>query len=147
MATANCGFNGRPDSLVRYGPTISVQIGFDTEFEFSRGGHPNLPTNLLHALVDTGAMESCIDSALAIELNLPVVDRRLIAGVHGAIEVNFHLAQIHIPDLPHTIVGGFAGVHLAAGGQPHSALIGRTFLRHFTMAYDGRTGAVVLSSD
>ena len=147
MATANCGFDGRPDALVQYGPTILVQIGFDPEFGLSASRHPNLPANTFHALVDTGATESCIDSALAIELNLPVVDRRLVAGVHGANEVNVHLAQIHIPALPHTIVGMFAGVHLTAGGQPYSALIGRTFLRNFNMTYEGRTGAVVISND
>src|SRR5262245_27820099 len=36
------------------------------------------------SLVDTGAMESCIDSGLAMRLNLPIVDRRKISGVHGA---------------------------------------------------------------
>lgn len=43
--------------------------------------------------------------------------------------------------------GAFAGVDLKAGGQIHSALIGRTFLRHFKMIYDGRTGTVSLSND
>ncbi len=42
--------------------------------------------------------------------------------------------------------GLFAGVHLVAGGQSHKALIGRTFLRSFTMIYNGRTGAVTLDS-
>jgi hypothetical protein len=38
-------------------------------------------------------------------------------------------------------------VDLKAGGQIHSALIGRTFLKHFKMVYDGRTGTVTLSRD
>jgi hypothetical protein len=38
------------------------------------------------------------------------------------------------------------GVDLAAGGQIHRALIGRTFLRRFTMVYEGETGTVTLSS-
>jgi hypothetical protein len=29
----------------------------------------------------------------------------------------------------------------------HYALIGRTFLQHFTMIYEGRMGTVMLSSD
>ena len=97
--------------------------------------------------MDTGAQASCVDSALAMELGLPVVDRTQVAGIHGASEVNSHLAQIYIPDLEFTIYGQFAGVHLAAGGQTHSALLGRTFLRHFTMTYEGRTGTVTISSD
>jgi hypothetical protein len=45
------------------------------------------------------------------------------------------------------VYGLFAGVNLAAGGQPHQALIGRTFLRHFTMIYEGRTGTVTITND
>lgn len=50
-----------------------------------------------------------------------------------------------MPALDWTVHGSFAGVYLRAGGTPHYALMGRTFLRHFTMVYDGKTGAVTLS--
>ena len=108
---------------------------------------PVLPLDQLWALVDTGAMESCIDADLAMRLNLPIIDRRQISGVHGAREVNVHLAHIHISSLNFTIYGPFCAVDLAAGGQYHRALIGRTFLQNFTMMYDGRTGDVILSND
>ena len=152
MPTINAGFNrsggiSGEDALVSYGPTIYVRIGLDAEYQLGDATQPNLPSNQLPALVDTGALESCIDSTLALGLSLPVVDRRSVAGAHGAGEVNYHLAQIYIPDLDITISGLFAGVHLTAGGQRHSALIGRTFLRHFTMAYEGRTGTVTISND
>ena len=97
------------------------------------GTIPELPPDDYHALVDTGAQESCIDSSVAIAMNLPVIDRRQVAGAHGSGEVNIHLAQIYVPALNVAIFGAFAGVHLHAGGQAHSALIGRTFLRRFTM--------------
>ena len=57
-----------------------------------------------------------------------------------------HLAQVAVPALGVTIYGAFAGVHLAAGGQTHLALIGRTFLRNFRMVYEGKTGTVTLTS-
>ena len=98
------------------------------------------------ALVDTGATESCIDNLLAATLNLPIVNRRKLAGAFGAKEVNMHLAQVRILDLSFTIYGEFAGVDLIAGGQKHHALLGRTFLQKFTMHYDGQTGQVTLSS-
>ena len=60
---------------------------------------------------------------------------------------NVYLAQVHVPSLNFTMYGAFAGVELAAGGQVHGALIGRTFLQHFTMIYEGRTGTVTLSND
>lgn len=121
------------------------EFGFDPAFR--RGNVPDLAVDTLPALVDTGAFASCIDSDLARDLGLPIVNRGRVAGALGTGEVNFHLAHIYVPELSWTIGGRFAGVHLAAGGQPHVALLGRTFLRRFTMRYDGRTGSVTLADD
>ena len=135
------------DTIVRDGPTLYVEIGFDPAFEPTSATGPNLPTSQWPALVDTGALESCIDSTLAEQLGLPIVDRQLVAGAHGAAEVNFHFAQIHVPAFGYTVYGTFAGVHLARGGLKHRALLGRTFLTDFTMMYAGRAGVVTLSDD
>ena len=152
MPETKCGFDDVPggasgaDLLAIYGPTLLVDIGFDPVFKIGAGTTPTPGIKGITALVDTGAAESCIDSMLAAQLNLPIVDRRLIAGVHGSQEINMHLAQVHVPSLGFTLYGAFAGVHLFAGGQPHRALIGRTFLAHYTMVYEGRTGTVKLSA-
>lgn len=151
MARILCGFNSSPGApghvlLAMHGPTLAVQIGFDPAYNPQTPG-PALPQNLIEALVDTGAAESCIDTALAMSLNLPIVDRRTVGGVGGAHEVNMHLAHIHIPALRFTIHGLFAGVSLQAGGQRHQALIGRTFLQAFTMVYEGRSGTVIIHND
>ena len=129
---------------MHFGPTLHVEIGFDPDYRPDTGAGPDLPGNRWPALVDTGATESCIDSTLAATLNLPVFDRQHVAGVHGSGEVDMHLAQIHAPELNITVYGAFAGVHLRAGGQLHTALLGRTFLRRLTMVYEGETGAVSL---
>ena len=146
MPTVDCGFSD-PYELVVHGPTIAVAIGCDLDFQPGAGVRPNLPPDPYPALVDTGATQSCIDSALAATLNLPIIDRDEIGGVGGRTEVNVYLAQIYIPELRFTIYGGFAGVHLEASGAPFYALLGRTFLNHFSMHYDGRTGAVTISND
>lgn len=143
MPTVDCGFKNFPAALVRLGPTLGVQIGFDQNY--TPGENPNLPAKIYPALVDTGALESCIDSALAASLRLPVVDRKPVSGAHGRDDVNVHLAQIYCPALDSITYGKFCGVHLNAGGQPHSALIGRTFLQSYSMHYNGPTGSVVLS--
>jgi hypothetical protein len=152
MPSAQCGFFSVPGGasgaamLCAYGPTIFVNIGFDSGY---KGDKPSPPPvagiNGIRALVDSGAMESCIDSVLAAQLNLPIIDKRTVAGISGAQQVNVHLAQVHIPSLHFTIYGSFAGVHLAAGGQPHQALLGRTFLQSHTMVYEGETGTVTIS--
>ena len=80
-------------------------------------------------------------------LRLPVVSQRTVSGVHGEGLVNMHLAQIFVPEPDVVFSGVFVGAYLNAGGQPHSAIIGRDFLRYFHLSYDGRTGAVTLSND
>jgi len=151
MPDVSCGFDDIPGGatgaslLVGYGPTLLVDIGFDADFK-PKAGHVPVPgMKGIRALVDTGATQSCIDSLLASQLNLPIVDKQAVGGVHGRLEVNMHLAQVHIPALGFTIWGMFAGVHLAAGGQHHKALLGRTFLRNCSMTFDGITGKVTIS--
>src|SRR5690554_6543088 len=85
--------------LVFAGPTLSVDIGFDLDFKPNSGATPVPGIRGVQALVDTGASECCIDGELASRLNLPIIDRRPVAGAHGAKEVNFHLAQIYFPSL------------------------------------------------
>ena len=58
--------------------------------------------------------------------------------------VNMHLAQIYAPALQFTFYGSFAGVNLTEGGGHHWVLIGRDFLRHFHLSYDGPSGEVTL---
>lgn len=149
MPIALCGFNdGDHDTgrnlLVQFGPTLMVDIGFDPDHQ-GQGIPKDLAAKGVRALVDTGASESCIDSGLAMQLNLPIIDRRRIAGAGGAHDVNMHLGHIYVPTLGNTIHGAFAAVNLAAGGQPHLALIGRTFLYNFVMIYNGLTGTVALA--
>jgi len=133
---------------VSLGPTLAVDIGFDPNYNPAAIPYvtPTPGITGVNALVDTGAMVSCIDNLLAAQLDLPVVDRRPVSGIHGSRDANMYLAQIHVPSLGFTIYGEFVGVDLQAGGQVHSALIGRTFLRNFNMVYEGRSGSVTISS-
>lgn len=153
MARTRCGFNnvagGAPahELLTFHGPTLSVTISFDPQFVFTGANPPPSGGLQVHALVDTGATESCIDNVIGAQLNLPIVDRRPIAGIGGQHIANIYMAQIYTPSLNFWIYGTFAGVDLAAGGQVHRALIGRTFLKHFTMLYEGRTGTVEIHND
>ena len=146
MARTDAGYNN-PLDLIQYGPTINVQIGYDPDYRPTPGQRAQLPPELLPALVDTGAQESALDAELANSLNLPVQKRHQIAGAGGLFETTIYLAQIYIPELDFTIEEPFDSANLTSSGQPYSALIGRTFLRHFNMAYEGRTGSVIISND
>lgn len=150
MPQTKCGFDNSPgasgsDLLVAWGPTLLVNVGFDPDYK----GPPAEPIpgiTEIRALVDTGATECCIDSLLASQLGLPIVDKRSISGVHGSHIANVHLAQVHVPLLNFTMYGAFAAVDLVAGGQIHQVLMGRSFLRAFTMVYEGSSGTVTISS-
>ena len=125
------------------GPTLIVRIGFDPGYDYLNPNVlPAIPGADHHALVDTGAGGCCIDSAVALALNLPIIDQAVCSGISGPRIVNMHMAQIYVPTLQFTFVGAFAGVDLIAGGQPHAVLIGRDFLRHFKMRYHGDNGTV-----
>lgn len=131
------------ECLVEFGPALRVNIGFDPNYV--EGQIPDCPLKGEQALIDTGATFSCIDLRVATSLNLPIVDRQNIIGIGGLHEVDMHLAQIHVPDLSFTIHGMFAAVDLTGSGLTHAALIGRSFLQHVSMIYEGKTGDITVS--
>jgi len=134
-----------PGALCRFGPALRVNVGFDLTYKPSSNKPPTPGKASIEALVDTGADEGCIDTNLAAQLKLPIVDRRPAGGALGGIrEVNVHLAQIHIPALRFTLYGLFSALQLNSGGIPQPVLLGRTFLQYCQMHYDGRSGSVTI---
>lgn len=146
MPTVECGFADFPADLARHGPTLQVRIGFDSSYQ-PGDPVPTIPALSHAALVDTGAQETSIDADLARSLNLPVAGSLRVTGVLGSREVTTYHAQFYIPSLHWVIAGHFAGVQLASEGMPFHALIGRHFLRHARLTYDGPSGSVTLSTD
>ena len=153
MPTINFELSGpglsSEDALEFYGPTLNVEISRDSGAQPAAGSMRTQSRIRYPALINTGSRVSCIDSTLAVELELPVVEgmQRHVAGILGTGVTDVYLAQISMPELGVSVAGHFTGVHLTAAGQPYRALIGRDILRNFTMVYDGRTGVVSLSSD
>ena len=151
MPLADAGFrdaNGRPDGakLLEYGPTLSVSVSHYTSEDAPTSlAAEDEPVSTI-ALVDTGATQSCIDIQLAQDLRLPVIDTVQLSGSDGAKTHPVYLAAVNIPSLEFQQYGRFAGVALAEGGQPHRALLGRTFLQSVIMIYDGVRAQVTLAS-
>ena len=148
MPSADCGYSNSEFGrklLVHYGPEIGVHVGFDPAYRQDSNAAPSLTdASKFKALIDTGARESCIDSLLAQRLALPVFDRGPVSGASGIREVDFHVAQIHVPLLRFTIMGWFAGVPLSESGFRHEVILGRSFLKYLKLVYDGPTGDVRL---
>jgi predicted aspartyl protease len=126
-----------------------VHVGFDPSVFGSPSAAATFqvvpPAQDVPALVDTGAFESCIDDQLAQQLQLPLVDQVQVSGVGGATTLNVYLAVIAIPALRSRQYGRFTGAHLAAGGQTHRVLLGRTLLKNSILIYDGHSGSVKLT--
>ena len=123
------------------GPTASVQIGLGRDFVASTDARQH------RALIDTGALDNCIDTDFAQVIGLNPSEYVRAAGVDGLFETQMYAAHVYVPALEHSVLGNFMGVRLLEGGLPYAILLGRTFLRNFSMAYDGRTGAVPLTGD
>lgn len=146
MPLADAAFvdsDGRPDqtALLEFGPSLEVVVSPLVD-------PPRPPTegHTTHALVDTGATQSCIDVQVAESLALPVVDFVMIAGAAGASRHPLYAARVAIPALEIFEFGAFAGVDLGAGEQPHRVLLGRTFLQGTVMIYDGIRSQVTIAS-
>jgi hypothetical protein len=142
MNTIECGFSDS-NRLIGDGPRILVDIGFDPAWRI--GKVPTPKDRDIVALIDTGAQECFIDCDLANHLQLPIVDRREVAGSMGKHEVDVYLAQLHVPPFSLVHYGKFAGAYLHRGGLPYEVLMGRTFLQTFLLMYDGRSGRVTLT--
>ena len=128
------------DLLVRLGPTILVDIGLRSRSK--AGERPNLAEKRVKALIDTGAGGDCIDDELAQRLQLPIHDEGEISGVGGRHRAFIYTARIYIPQLDKLLFQPFTGVKLYEGEQWHRVILGRSFLRHYRLAYEGATGQV-----
>jgi len=52
--------------------------------------------------------------------------------------------QIYVPALNWVMAGEFPGLRLAHRKHPHMMILGRDFLSHFTLSYNGRSGTAML---
>lgn len=144
---ANCGYADAPQGrrLLHYhGPNIEVHIGLDPTWEEGQQRAPRSDRSNLRGLIDTGAEDSCIDSALAIEIALPIINQRRVGGV-GSIKVDVHQAQVHIPRLFYTLHGPFAAIPGLMDRIHYPVVLGRAFLRDCVLTYEGCTGGASLA--
>ena len=152
MRVADCGFHNDPllsgtEKLVRTGPTLFVNIVLDPEYRYAES-EPTFNSDIIQvpALIDTGAMYSFIDGCVAQSLNLPLVDRRIFCLLTGKYELNGFVEHVVIPALSffqHGIFYGFPNDN----HELYQAILGRTFLQHMMLNYDGRTGSVQITKE
>ena len=138
-----------PKDLLDIGPTIDTELSVDTT---PIAGLPDgRQYYSLTALVDTGASGNCIDEDLARGLGLPIIDFVDVSGIDGERQRPRFLANVYVPRLDHAIFGLFTGVNLIDESEPekslYQVLLGREFLRNFSLVYTGQTGEVVITPE
>lgn len=142
---SGAGGESAADLLLRLGPTVKVDLGLKSRSV--AGDPPDLPMKGVKALIDTGAGGDCIDDDLARRLRLPIHDTGVISGVGGRHPAMIYTARIYIPHLGKLLFQPFTGVKLSEGEQWHRVILGRSFLRHYRLVYEGATGQVEIIED
>jgi hypothetical protein len=77
-----------------------------------------------------------------IQVDIGLKSRSPAGGVGGRHRAFIYTARIYIPKLNKLLFQPFTGVKLAEGEQWHRVILGRSFLRHYRLAYDGVRGQV-----
>ena len=134
-------------ALIQQGPIIQVVLGLAQSFanQLVQQGHsvPNPVSG--QALVDTGASVTCIDDEIAQSMGLPVIDVvQMTSASHASTPANVYPVQLQIVGTPIRVEVS-RGLGAILKPQNIVALIGRDFLQHCAMFYNGPTGQLTLS--
>ncbi len=134
--------------LITRGPCIQVSIGLAkliaTQLLEQAKEIPEPVSGL--AMIDTGASCTCIDNAIALQMGLPVIDVvKMTSASHENTPANIYpvyaelLGTGIIVDIPRA---------MGAALEPQGIimLIGRDFLQHCTLFYNGLAGQITLSA-
>ena len=134
-------------ALLQTGPCVQVVISLAQSLseQLVQQGHAVPQPASGMGLVDTGASTTCIDEALAQRLGLPVIDVvQMTSASHAGTEANVYPIQMEIVGSPIIVnVPRAIGANLAPQGIV--ALIGRDYLQHCTLFYNGLSGEITLS--
>ena len=134
-------------ALTQRGPIIQVTIGVKQNMAqqlLSQGVALPQPMSG-EALIDTGATSTCIDEAIAQQLNLPVVDVVTIASAsHTETRRNVYPALIEVVGFPMQF-NALRAIGVPLSTQGLQVLIGRDLLQHCTLFYNGMMGSFTLS--
>lgn len=133
--------------LSQRGPLVQVVLSIGKLFSEQLAQQSlELPTPVSgNGLIDTGASTTCIDDSIAQQMGLPPIDVVMMASAsHSSTRQNVYPVQMEIVGSPVRVeIPKAIGASLT--GQGIIALIGRDYLQHCTLHYNGLTGAITLS--
>lgn len=133
-------------ALLQQGPVVPVVLSVAQAIadQLMQQGLPVPAPVPGQALIDTGASSTCIDDATAQQLQLPVVDVvNMTSASHASTQQNIYPVLIEVAGGIRINVPRAMGANLAPQGLV--ALIGRDFLQHCTLFYNGPSGLITLA--
>lgn len=146
-----------PGGLAAHGPLIEVTLGphpADAQAIAASGGKPESMERQL--LVDTGASRTCIEDRLARELGLIPVRFDPFFGVSGKpAEYPVYRMSIGVamkedetgPSHQAIFLADVVGMPAPPHSTSHVGLLGRDFLQHVRLIYDGPRGRFEIIDD
>jgi predicted aspartyl protease len=131
--------------LRTHGPLVQVTIWLadPVASKLAEEGKPVPAPVVGNALLDTGAVSTCIDEEAAQKLQLPVVNVvNMASASHPSTKANVYPVKFQIAGLPFDFTALAIGAPLAVQGL--IALIGRDVLQHCTLIYSGGLSQISL---
>ncbi len=133
-----------PVPLLLRGPLIPVVITAPLELldVLAINRHPAYRIYSGLGLIDTGASISAIDASVFIDLDIPVIDKKMLRSPHGSALLNLYNASAQIPelDLNRVPLDRVPGGHFRTStddGPDIIMLIGRDIMHNWRFTYDG----------
>lgn len=130
-----------PTNLLRFGPTLQVEIYLPESVAKLRGQNPNFPAR---ALIDTGATGTCISPNIAVALNLQPLHQIDMAGVTGIEKSNVYAVDFTFPGSGILVRDWMVWEARNLSKHGFDMLLGRDILKNFLLVYDGVTGEIAL---
>ena len=131
------------------GPIVPVELMVsDAHQEVLKQQQKPIPAPMKgFALIDTGALSTCLDISTAEIIGLPVCGTTEITSASHTVEVPIFVGKLVLPDFININVQRGAGVNLKGFGTDLDliALIGRDILEGAILVYNGPAGSFSLS--
>lgn len=144
-----------PFGLIHKGPLVRVTLGphpDDAKATADAGGNPK--TMVHYLMVDTGAQPTVVENVIAQALGLIPIRYVQVMGVSGKPEdcplyrMSITIGMVEDGSrgtvLPAQFVANVAGVASPPRPLTHVGLLGRDFLSHVRLLYDGPKGSFEL---
>lgn len=138
-----------PLELERHGILIKARVDIPGKLKVLLQKVHRVIPNAVHGyiLLDTGATKTCISEHAAIELGLKPTGMANTAGVAGVSQVPAYTVRLDLPDFAISSEREMIAVkdmkHVSvSGGKRLIGLLGRDFLKHAELIYDGDKGEI-----